>query len=934
MLDTSFDAGTFTAGAATDAIIQPDNKVIVTGSFAKANGVPRRNIARFNPDGTLDTTFDPGTGIDFTPLNLRLQPDGKILVLGGFAVINGVTRAAGIARLHGDGSVDMGFDPGRVISMDGLDDGAGHATAPGAVYTAILQDDGKILVFGQFFFIITGPGTNVPRSCVARFNADGTFDPSFNPGLGFTTASGSPAAYVNGVVRQKIGPNADKIVALGNFDGYDGNPAPFLLRIDGNGAFDGTFAPSGVIPVADLNDIYAQSDDSIILYGGDIVMGTAPPRAVVRLGPNGAHDAGFVSPELKDYLDRGVVSGVAEQADGKLVVVGYFHSADGNPANNVIRLETNGARDMSFATGNAAGVSAFHVTAVAVRPSDQHVFLGGWFPTYDGVDRDNIAMVKATGVIDPEFAPTLGVNDNQPHIFGVIPQPDGKIVVGGLFTRLNGEALHNIVRLNEDGTRDLTFGITSGTSRSVRAMAPAPGGKIVITGNFSAIDGVARSRVARLNADGTVDPTFDVGTGPDDICYAVAVDSAGNVYVGGAFLNVNGIPRTRIVKFTPSGAVDTTFDPGSGFNGLVRAIAPPQGTAGPVVGGSFSTFNGSAASNIVRLDATTGARDPGFSAGFNSQVRALLGNPDGTYYVGGSFSTYTVGSPVGRARLARLLANGALDTTFVGPSVGGVVRALTRQTNDKVLAGGSITSPSLKQIARLSPAGALDTSFTTGSGAVSSPPNYFPSDNSAVDVLALQADGRLLAGGIFTEYNGTPRRSLVRLTDSLGFSAVSRRTHGGAGIFDIPLPATGLRGVECRTGGAAGDHQIVFNFVGPVTFQGASLQGAGSVASTSGNGTSTITVDLTGVGNAQHLSLSLLTVSDGLNTRDIPLPFSVLLGDTNGNGSVSASDVSQTKTQSGQATSSANFRSDVNLSGSINAGDIGLVKGQSGASLP
>ncbi len=164
-------------------------------------------------------------------------------------------------------------------------------------------------------------------------------------------------------------------------------------------------------------------------------------------------------------------------------------------------------------------------------------------------------------------------------------------------------------------------------------------------------------------------------------------------------------------------------------------------------------------------------------------------------------------------------------------------------------------------------------------------------------------------------------------------NAVSRKTHGGAGTFDINLPLTGTPGIECRTGAVAGAHQMVITFASPVTIGGASVTSGAGGATSSVSG-AVVTVDLTGVTNAQIITVTLSNVNDGLNAGDVAIPMGVLSGDTNGNGSVNAGDVSQTKGQSGVAVGAGNFREDVNANGAINAGDVSLVKSRSGTSLP
>ena len=169
-------------------------------------------------------------------------------------------------------------------------------------------------------------------------------------------------------------------------------------------------------------------------------------------------------------------------------------------------------------------------------------------------------------------------------------------------------------------------------------------------------------------------------------------------------------------------------------------------------------------------------------------------------------------------------------------------------------------------------------------------------------------------------------------------NAVSRKVHGGAGAFDINLPLVpigGAVGIECRTGPVSGEHQMVVTFPTSVTLTGASVtSGTGSVGTFSGSGTAVITVNLTGVTNVQRLGVTLANVNNGTATGDVFIPMGVLAGDTSGNGSVTATDVSQTKGQSGQAVTGANFREDVIVSGSINATDVSAVKSKSGTALP
>jgi len=166
-------------------------------------------------------------------------------------------------------------------------------------------------------------------------------------------------------------------------------------------------------------------------------------------------------------------------------------------------------------------------------------------------------------------------------------------------------------------------------------------------------------------------------------------------------------------------------------------------------------------------------------------------------------------------------------------------------------------------------------------------------------------------------------------------SAVSHKIHGLAGPFDINLPLSGVPGIESRSGGATNDYQIILTFANPVTYASAAVtNGTGSVAASSGSGTTTITIDLTGVTSQQTITVALFNVNDGTNTGDTGIRMSVLVGDATADGSVGAADIALTKSQSGVPVDGSNFREDVTVSGSINAADVVLVKSKSGNVLP
>jgi len=211
--------------------------------------------------------------------------------------------------------------------------------------------------------------------------------------------------------------------------------------------------------------------------------------------------------------------------------------------------------------------------------------------------------------------------------------------------------------------------------------------------------------------------------------------------------------------------------------------------------------------------------------------------------------------------------------------------------------------------------------WTVSSQPFVNPRRNFPTDTDGVSRV-------WLAGGYV---NAVPDNTMEIDKFPKATSAVSRKIHGST-PFDVPLPLNGPTGIECRSGPT---YQMVVTFSTSVTVASATVTcGAGSVGSISGNGTPTITVNLTGVTDVQRITVTLNSVSDGTNIGDIPISMGVLVGDTTANGVVNAGDVSQTKSQVGQPVTGSNFREDVNVSGTISGADVALVKSDVGHALP
>ncbi len=424
-----------------------------------------------------------------------------------------------------------------------------------------------------------------------------------------------------------------------------------------------------------------------------------------------------------------------------------------------------GVRDATF----AADFINSTVTCVLPLP-DGSAIIGGWFSSvqndaFQSFARGGITRIKANGDVDPDFATAGGANSLP--LRGLARQPDGKILVLGPFSTFNGAAHNRLVRLNTDGSLDSTFNIGTGADAAVRVVLLQPDGKIIVGGEFTYFDGVAREYLARLTADGTLDTTW---TGPNFEGWSVkslALQADGKLLVSGDFYFTGSTLKSGLCRLNTNGALDTTFSgiadgfkSGQFIDGPDRIVVQPDGQI--IVAGGFTHYNGIARASIARLT-STGELDANFAPVANGAVNALVYLPDGGVLLGGAFTDIN-GTAV--SRLARLSASGVVDAAYAA-------------------AGGHA---------------------------------------SAVEDLALTADGRVLLAGNFASFQGaSPQRPLWRFFSGLngtpGEVQLASPTYAGTEGNTVQLSVT-------RSGSGIGalsvGYATVAGTAGAADFTGAS----------------------------------------------------------------------------------------------------------------
>jgi len=359
-------------------------------------------------------------------------------------------------------SLDTTFDPGTGVSG-------------GTVFAVAVQNDGKILIGGTF-----NNYNGTTRNRLARINSDGSLDTGFDPGAGANSD-------INSIALQSDG----KIVISGSFTSYDGNGSKFIARVNADGSFDSSFLSN---PITGL---YVQC--------------------------------------------------VAVQNDGKILAGGSFTNFAGAAANNLVRINADGSHDTSFDTSTGAGATVY---AIAFR-EDGLVLIGGSFNTYGGSTRNRIAGVdKTDGSLDASFAPSTGTNDT---VQALAVRSDDRVYLGGIFTTFNGTGAYRLARANTDGTIDTAFDTATGASLTIYGIAVQADGKVVIGGRFTSYGGSSRRYLARVNVDGSVDSAFDTSTGmnTNGYVYALALQGDGKIIAVGDFTDYKGTGRSHIARIIP-----------------------------------------------------------------------------------------------------------------------------------------------------------------------------------------------------------------------------------------------------------------------------------------------------------------------------------------------------------------------------------------------
>lgn len=716
----TFDNGRYagkkgTNGEVLSAILQSNNRTILVGNFTTYNLKPYNRIVRLNPDGNPDATFRPGKAANDKITCIALQSDGKMIVGGNFTEYNGKPLGY-ITRLNTAGKNDHTFKTGT------------GANAP--ISNVLIQESGEIIVAGNFTDF-----NGVPTKGLIRLDKRGCQDTTFN--ITDTLFNIKSMAF------QPDG----KIILSYTYNYFQG-----LIRLNENGSKDTTFnveyslLNNPGLPLLEAMDI--QGDGKIII-ATDYQRFSSKNSRLYRLTSSGKIDSTFHYNELGDKKVH--ITGLAIQKNKEIIITGDstdFTNSNKNKLSYLGKLTENGNAASGFSTSNLMKNEGTIYSACI--EADGEIIIYGLFSRIQGVPINNIAKVNRDGNFDVGFNKVSGAN-------GIVKvtavQSDGKTIIGGDFLAYNFEPRGHIARINNDGKLDYSFKVGSGTNGSINSIFIQLDEKIIIAGNFSKYNGFASKNIARLNADGSFDGSFNLDSKINGIIDIVTVQPDGKVIISGNFKNNNGISALSIYRLTESGSIDPDFYPlqNAVVSSLKSYVFQPDGKI--ILNGVFYINNNRR--NVVRIN-TDGTIDNNFKCIAASAYTTVV-QADGKIIVGGTYEAF---KQMYFGFVDRFNQDGSKDTTFQKAIVKGAsenrndVRTITIHENGNILIGGHFSycnDMSMDNVSDLDESGIVDS-------------NFYSHASGDVYSTALLPNGKVIIAGDFASYNNIPRNGIARIS--------------------------------------------------------------------------------------------------------------------------------------------------------------------------
>jgi uncharacterized delta-60 repeat protein len=737
---------------------QSDGKILIAGGLSSFKDHRANGILRLNADGTYDKSFVVDTLIsnnDKTIYSLNILPNNKIIIAGKVIDYQGSGRNY-LLRLFPDGSIDTSFNPSSISNT--------------AIYTAILPD-GKILV------------AHLDGKRLSKLNENGSLDTSFNIGSG-----------ANDYVSMISIASDNGIILTGYFDEFNGQPCYGVIKLLPNGNIDQNFITEKINNFHDVH--YVDPSGNIYIAGNFDSVANHKRNGIARLNSNGSLDLSY-NPGQYLPISNGINS-IAGQSDGKIYFAGAFDFTS-SQRSILVRVNIDGTLDTSF-TSYLTGLTqnAYHVAIT----NQNKLILSGSFYKYNNKGLGHYVRLLQDGTIDYAFHKETGVGGTVRSIEKYGPN---KILIAGDFGSYNGnDSIQNIALINENGEADLSF--KADVNGTILNTLPLANGKIIIVGEFKKVNNQVKNGIARLNANGSLDPTFNMnGTGSDGIIQHILKLKNNSFYLLGQYKFYNGSSVRGIIRISENGTLDSNFRMKE-HGGLIRAMAIDSVENLYVAG--VSVYNFIDCKPLIRLNPNAE-----LDTLFDQNQSAVLSNASyRKLIVLDNQKLLTVGPKNNSSPGVYLFNfNGTSNqefnsnVTLVGNSTfNNIIKV---QNNGFLISGNFIKYNTITRnnIVRIFNNGTLDTSFNAGN-----------STPQLLYALYMDNNSNYLMGGSFSLFNNVGRNSLCRVYGSSKAFGIDDQYEETFSDLLFPNPSTNKLHVKNPTV----EKYIIYNQLGQLMQQG------------------------------------------------------------------------------------------------------------------
>jgi uncharacterized delta-60 repeat protein len=681
-------------GAVYSSVSLPKGKTMIGGNFIAYNGKSINGIARLNADGSIDESFHSGLATGDVVNFIVLQPNNQ-LIIGGTFKKYGSTKTNQLARINANGSLDAAFNT--------------KVGTNGSIKKAVVGSSGKVIVIGNFTQY-----NGVNKNNIVRLNTNGQLDPTFN----YTDTT--PHEPTNLALQT----DGKAVVTFRDNAGHDN----LIVRLNTNGSVDPSFtveSRAGSFNSITLNAIAIQANGKIVV-GGSIFSGIETLNSFCeRVNTDGSTDVTFHPPVSGNRINH-----ISIQSNGKIIISGYFKNnylEKPYSTNTLDRFNTDGSNDATFKNYSSIEGVGFNNNTTSIQ-ADGKIILGGSFKH----PQSGITRLNSDGGVDINFNKITGANG---RIKALVIQSNGKMLIGGSFSSYNGTACNRFTRINASGSIDTKFNNKINMVASfVNCIAIQSNQKIILGGAFTLNNGTQFNNIARLNANGTEDATFNTGNVVLGKIFSINIQTDGKILISGSLDSYNGTPVKGIIRLNQDGTMDPTFvlDNSVESNHVVSKLQ----SDGKILIGNYDELH--------RLN-TDGSLDPSFHVTtWFEFIEVINVQNDGKIIVGGNNPVWN-----DRGFIIRLEADGSTDDAFAESR--NLIRfaSMTSLANNKIIVGRGESVYRLNANGTNDPTAELE---STGSNAV-------------VWCSAEDADGKVILAGDFTGYGGVHRNGIARVLE-------------------------------------------------------------------------------------------------------------------------------------------------------------------------